>query len=106
MFLFRAHGFGRDGVFGAEDAEFRLVLRVEIGVVGGDGDVDFSAGFEVRGGEFLRFVVAFGAPGDVVGVAKGVDVEDVEVGGCEEEVLDERGDHVPGVEEQYARDEI
>ena len=50
----------------------------------GDVDVDFSAGFEVGGGELGGFVVAFGAPGDVVGVAEGVYVEDVDVGGGEE----------------------
>ena len=43
----------------------------------------------MRGWELLRFVVAFGAPGDVVGVAEGVDVEDVDVGRGEEEVLNE-----------------
>lgn len=55
----------------------------------GDGDVDFASRFEIGGGEFGGFVVALGAPGDVVGVAEGVDVEDVDVGGGEEEVLDE-----------------
>ena len=35
-----------------------------------------------------------------MGVAEGVDVEDVDVGGCQEEVLDEGGEHVPWVEEE------
>ena len=41
-----------------------------------------------------------------MGVAEGVDVEDVEVGGREEEVLHEGGDHVPGVEEEDAGDKV
>lgn len=92
--------------FGGESADFRLVLGIEIRVVGGNGDVDFAAGFQIRGWQFLRRVVAFGAPGDVVGVAEGVDVEDVDVGGGEEEVLDEGGEHVPGVEEEEGGDEV
>lgn len=74
-----------DGEFG----EFRFVLRIEVAIVLGDVDVDFAAGFEVCGGQFFGFVVAFRAPGYVVGVAKGVDVEDVDVGWGEEDVLDE-----------------
>ena len=106
MFFLLADDFLGGDVFRAEAAEFGLVLRIQVGVVGGDGDVDFATGFEVRRGQFLRFVVAFRAPGDVVGVAEGVDVEDVDVGGGEEEVLHERGDHVPRVEEKDAGDEV
>lgn len=75
--------------FGGDDAHFGVVLGVEVAIVLGDGDVDFTAGFKVRRGEFGGFVVAFGAPGYVVGVAEGVDVEDVDVGWGHEEVLDE-----------------
>ena len=53
----------------------------------GDGDIDTAGWFEVGGGELGGLVVAFGAPGDVVGVAEGVDVEDVDVGRGEEDVL-------------------
>jgi len=49
-------------------------------VVLGNIDVDFAAGFEVGGGKFLGFVVAFGTPGYVVRVAERVDIEDVDVG--------------------------
>ena len=77
------------GRFLGEDTHFGVVLGVEVAVVLGDGDVDLASRFEVGGGEFGGFVVAFRAPGDVVGVAEGVDVEDVDVGGGEEEVLDE-----------------
>lgn len=91
---------------GGKSAEFGLVLRVEIGVVGGNVDVDFAARFERRGGQFLGLVVALGAPGDVVGVAEGVDVEDVDVGGRQEEVLQEAGGHVPWVEEEERGEEV
>jgi len=50
-------------------------------VVGGEEDVDAAGGFEEGDGELVGDVGAFGAPGDVVGVAEGVDVEDVDVGG-------------------------
>ena len=50
--------------------------------------VDFAAGFKVCDFEFGGFVVAFGPPGDVVGVAEGVDVEDVDVGRGQQEVLE------------------
>ena len=53
----------------------------------GDGDVDAAGGFDGGGGELGGLVVAFGAPGDVVGVAEGVDVEDVDVGWGEQDVL-------------------
>jgi hypothetical protein len=92
--------------FGLEGAELGLVLGVEVCVVGGDGDVDFAAGFDVGCGELFGFVVALCAPGDVVGVAEGVDVEDVDVGGGKEEVLQEAGGHVPGVEEEDGGEEV
>lgn len=50
-------------------------------VVCGDCDVYAARGFYGRGGEFGGFVIAFCAPGYVVGVAEGVDVENVNVGG-------------------------
>ena len=64
-----------------EKAHFGFILGVEVGVILRNMDVDLAAAFE--------FVVAFGAPGYVVRVAKGVDVEDVNVGWREEKVLDE-----------------
>lgn len=74
---------------GRELGQLGFVLRVEIAVVLGDVDVDLAAGLQVGGRQFLGLVVALGAPGDVVGVAEGVDVQDVDVGGREEDVLDE-----------------
>jgi len=70
-------------------AHLGFVLRVQVAVVLRDVDVDLAARLEIGDLEFRGFVIAFGAPGDVVGVAEGVDVEDVNVGGGEEKVLEE-----------------
>jgi len=51
-------------------------------------------------------VVALGAPGDVVGVAEGVDLQGADVGGEEGEVLRRRGEHVPGVEVEEGHEEV
>ena len=58
-------------------------------VIGWEGDVDAARGLQVGGRQFFGFVVSFGTPGYVVGVAKGIDIEDVDVSWGEEEVLDE-----------------
>lgn len=59
-------------------------------VVGGnvDVDVEFAVFVGFGGGEYGRLVVAFGAPCYVVGVAEGVDVDYVAVGGGEEDILE------------------
>ena len=77
------------GGLGGDDAHLGVVLVVEVAVVLGDGDVDLAVGLQLHARQFLGFVVALGTPGYVVGVTEGVYVEDVEVGGGEEEVLDE-----------------
>ena len=41
-----------------------------------------------------------------MGVTEGVDVEDVDVGGSQEEVLDEAGCHMPGIEEKDRGEEV
>jgi hypothetical protein len=73
--------------FSGEFLKCGVVELVEVGVV----EVRLLVGFAfgVYGGGFQggRFVVAFCAPGYVVRVAEGVDVDDVCVGGGEEEVL-------------------
>ena len=76
------------GGFGGEEAKFRIILVVQIAVVLGSLELYLTAGFDVRGGEFLGFVIAFGSPRDVVSVAEGIDVQDIDVGWGEEEVLD------------------
>lgn len=51
-------------------------------------------------------VIAFCAPGDVVGVAEGVHLEGADVGGQEGEVLGGGGEHVPGVEIEEGHEEV
>lgn len=69
---------------------------------------DGAVGFGGVGGAEVGVddVVAFGAPGDVVGVAEGVDLERADVGGEEGEVLCRAGEHVPGVEVEEGHEEI
>ena len=76
------------GGFLSDPAHFGVVLGIEITVVLGNIYINFPAWFEINRGEFLGFVVAFGAPGYVVRVAKRVDVEDIDVGWSEKKVLD------------------
>lgn len=50
--------------------------------------MEIAVGFgDGGGGEFFSFVVAFGAPGYIVRVAEGVDVDYVYIGWGKEEVL-------------------
>lgn len=94
-----------DGGLDDDLAHLGLVLGVQIAVVRGDVDVDLAARLEHGGWQLLRLVVTFRTPCDIMGVAEGVDVEDVDVGRGEEQVLDEGGEHVPGIEEQERHDE-
>ena len=73
--------------FGFEELQLVQVLGVEICVVGGDVDIDFATGFESCGRQLLGFVIALSSPGDIVGVAEGVDLQGADVGGEEGEVL-------------------
>ena len=82
------NGFDLLGGFGSEGTQLRVILVVQIAVVLGNANVDLTAGFGVRRRELFSLVVTLGAPGDVVGVAEGVDIQDVDVGGGKEEVLD------------------
>lgn len=41
------------------------------------------------GGQLLGFVVSLGTPCDIVGVTEGVNVEDVDISRCEQNVLNE-----------------
>ena len=70
-----------------DDLHLLVVLRVQVTVIIGNVDVDFPARLEVDAGELLRLVVSFRTPRDIVCVAEGVDVEDVEICGRQEEVL-------------------
>lgn len=46
----------------------------------------------------MNDVVTFGAPGDIVSIAKGVDLQRAYVRGEESKILGRGGEHVPGVE--------
>lgn len=77
-FRYDFHFFGG---FDCNGAHFGVVLGVQVAVVLRDVDVYFASGFEVCGRQLLGFVVAFCAPGYVVGIAEGVDIENIDVGG-------------------------
>lgn len=51
-------------------------------------------------------VVAFRAPGDIVSVAKGVDLQGADVRGEKSEILRGGGEHVPGVEIKKGHQEV
>ncbi len=82
-----------------------MVLSIKIAIILGNVDVNFPARFEMDIREFLGLVVTLRTPGDIVSVAKGVNVEDVDIGRREEGVLDEAGEHVPWVEKEKGSDE-
>ena len=77
---------------GRENAKLLLVLAVEIVVIAGDGNVDFTTWLGDGRGQLLRLVISLGTPCDIVGVAEGVDVEDVDVCWREQDVLNELED--------------
>ena len=87
------------GRFDGNFAHFGFVLMVQIAVVSRNVDIYFAACFENCRREFFGFIVSFSSPCDIVGVTKGVDIQNVDVGGCKEEVLDEGCEHVPWIEE-------
>ena len=91
---------------GLEGTELGLVLSVKICIVGGNGNLDFATWLEGYGGEFFGFVITFGAPGDIVGVAESVHVQNVDISRSKKEVLQETGCHVPRVEEENRRKEV
>lgn len=68
--------------------QFGLVLRVQVAVVLWDVDIDLAAGFQVSRRQFLGLVIALGTPCDIMGVTERVDVQNVDVRGGEQDVLD------------------
>ena len=106
LFLFVAGFLLLDFVFRGEGAQFSFVLTVQVFLVGRDLDIHGVIGVGGDVVEFGRRVGALGAPGDVVGVAEGVDVEDVDVHGREEDVLKEGGKHVPRIQEEETHGEV
>ena len=73
----------------AEVAQRLVVARVDVQLLRGHFELDGAALAGDAGGAEVRVddVVAFGAPGDVVRVAEGVDLQRADVGGQEGEVL-------------------
>ena len=51
-------------------------------------------------------VVAFGAPSDIVGVAKGVDLEGADIRGEEGKILACGGEHMPWIKIKEGHEEI
>lgn len=99
-------GLGGDLDAVAEVAQRLVVARVDVELLRGHLELDAVALADGAAEVRLHDVVALGAPGDVVGVAEGVDLEGADVGGQEHEVLARRGEHVPGVEVEEGHDEV
>jgi hypothetical protein len=57
----------------------------------GDGSIDVAFGTDFRAADVFGLVCFAGAPGYIVDVTEGVDIDYVDVGGREEEVLDGLG---------------
>lgn len=91
---------------GRKDPQLVLVLAVQVMIVSRNSHVDLAAWFCGGTAELLWLVIALGSPCDVVGIAKGIDVEDVDVGRGQEEVLYKAGEHVPWIEEEDGGDEV
>ena len=95
---------------------FESIPEIAQGLVVAGVDVELLAGhFELDGVVLARDggaeidvddVVAFGTPGDVVGVAEGVYLEGADVGREKGEVLGRGGEHVPGVEIKEGHQEV
>ncbi len=76
------------GSFSSDGTHFGIILCIEIAIILRNVDIDFAAWFEICRREFLGFVVTFGTPSDVVGITEGIDVENIDVSGCQEKVLE------------------
>ena len=98
-----------DGDFEAvsQVAESFVVARVDVELLRGHFEFDRVA-LAADGSAEVRVddVIAFGAPGNVVGVAEGVDLEGTDVGGEESEILPRGCEHVPWVEVEEGHEEV
>lgn len=90
----------------AEVAQGFVVAGVDVELLAGHLELDGVALADGGAEVDVDDVVAFGAPGDVVGVAEGVDLEGADVRGQEGEVLRRGGEHVPGVEVEEGHEEV
>lgn len=82
-----AHNLDFFGWLLCELLHLRFILCIQVPVVLRDIDVNFTARLQIRDLELRCFVVAFSTPRDVMGVAKSINVENIDVSRCEEEVL-------------------
>ena len=69
--------------------KFGFILCIEVAVILGNVHVHLATGFEGCRWQLLGLVIALGTPGDIMGVAEGVDVKDVDVGRGQKYVLNE-----------------
>ena len=90
------------GWLGCEFDKFGFVKSIQVPIILRNQNIDFAIGFDVSRREFLSLVIPLGSPSDVVGVAKGVDIEDIDISRGEHDILEKTGDHMPWVEEEDA----
>ena len=64
-------------------------MGVQITIILGNVDIDLATRLQSCRRQLLGFVVTLGTPCDVMGITEGIDVENVDVGWGEEDVLDE-----------------
>ena len=90
------------------DRDFKLLVNVGLRFVGLFDHCYFAVACfgGIRRRQGIGLVGALGTPRYVVPVGKGVDVEDVDVRGLDEQVGWERGEHVPRVEVHERGDKV
>lgn len=64
-------------------------MRVKVAVILRNADFNLASRCNIRVFEFRCFIIAFGTPADIMGVTESVDVENVDVGRGEKEILNE-----------------
>jgi hypothetical protein len=82
------------------------ILGVQVCAVSRYGEVYCATCILCNCGEFLRLVVTFGTPCDVVRVTERVDIDNVDVSWGQEKVLQEAGEHMPWIQEEEADDKV
>jgi hypothetical protein len=91
----------------AQVAQGFVVTGIDVELLGRHFEFDDVCGFGFCVAKIgFGDVVAFGAPGDVVRVAEGVDLESCDVTREECEVLGGGSEHVPGVEVHEGHEEV
>lgn len=91
----------------AEVSEGLVVPTVDIELLGGHFEFDCVTLPGHSGAEIdVDDVVTLRTPGDIVGVAEGVDLEGADVRGEQGEVLRGRGEHVPWIQVEEGHEEV